>query len=79
MKVKEEIKVTIEKGTVIPIKEGGKYLLILPKDANIKEISKAIAKFFAPTPVFVLAVNEVTDIKIAQLLSGEVGNSEVSS
>jgi len=53
----------------IPIKKDGKYLVILPKDANIKQISQALAKFFAPVPVFCLAVNDVTDVKIAELLN----------
>jgi len=52
----------------IPIKKNGKYLVILPKDANIKAIAPALATFFNPTPVFVLAVNDVTDVKIAELL-----------
>lgn len=52
----------------ISIKKNGKYLVILPKDAQIEKISVALAKFFNPTPVFILSANDVNDIKIAELL-----------
>lgn len=67
----EAIQIQVMSASIINIKPGGKYLLVLPKDAQINKIAPAVAKFFDPIPVFVLAVNEVTDVKIAELLDGE--------
>lgn len=61
-------KIIIEPSKAFKIDKKGKYLLILPKDAKLKALAPAIGKFFAPAPVFVLAVNDVNDIKIAELL-----------
>lgn len=69
-KTKEEVRVTIEKGNLYEINPKGKYLLILPKDANIQLISSAISEFFKPAQVFVLAANDLTEIKIAELVTG---------
>lgn len=55
---------------VLEIKENGKYLMILPKDARIKEIAEALQEFYSPTKFFCLAVNDVNDIKIAELVEG---------
>lgn len=61
----------IEEGKIFKLEPNGKYLLILPKDSEITKISAALTKFFKPTKFFVLAVNDVTEIKIAELLSNE--------
>ena len=61
----------IKEGSLIEIKPNGKYLLIMPTDAHVKDISIAISQFFDPTPVFVLAANDVNSIKIAELVEGK--------
>lgn len=68
---KKKLEIEIKKANVFELKPEGKYLLILPKDAKVKEISSAIGRFFEPAKVFVLAVNNVTEIKIAELLEEE--------
>jgi len=51
------------------LKKGSKYLLILPVDAKTSTIAPAIAKFFGDdTPVFVLAAQDVNEIKLAELM-----------
>ena len=66
----EEIKVTLEKANLYEINPNGRYLIVMPKDANLRTISEAISAFFQPAKVFVLAVNDVTEIKIAELVAG---------
>lgn len=61
-------KLIIEKGKAFKINKKGKYLLIMPDDAKIATIAPAIAKFFEPTPVFVLVTKDVNEIKLAELI-----------
>lgn len=61
-------KIIIEKGKAFKISSRSKYLLILPNDAKIKELAPAVAKFFEPTPVFVLVAKDVNQIKLAELI-----------
>lgn len=68
---KQEIKVSLEKANLYEINPQGKYLIVMPKDANLRLISEAISTFFEPAKVFVLAVNDVTEIKIAELVAGK--------
>lgn len=65
---KETLNVIFEKASVVNFTPGHKYLMILPKDAKITEIAAALSNFFTGIKIFVLAVNDVTDIKIAELL-----------
>ena len=61
-------KLIIEKGKAFKINKKGKYLLIMPDDADIASIAPAIAKFFDPVPVFVLVAKDVTQIKLTELI-----------
>lgn len=67
-KSKEKIEVHIIPSKTFEIKPGHKYLMIMPKDAQLNKIAKAISNYFDPVPVFLLAVNDVNEIKIAELL-----------
>ncbi len=64
----KKIKVEIVKAKVFEINPKGKYLLIMPVDADLKRIAPALSEFFKPTPVFVLAAQDVNDIKITELI-----------
>jgi hypothetical protein len=70
---KYKIKMIIEKGKAFKINKHGKYLLVMPRDAKLDKLAPAIAKFFDPVPVFVLAVNDIDDIKLTELIE-EVDN-----
>jgi DNA mismatch repair protein MutH len=61
-------KLIIEKGKAFKINKHGKYLLVMPSHANVNALAPAIAKFFDPVPVFVLAVNDVNDVKLTELV-----------
>ena len=64
----------LQEGKIFNIESSGKYLVIVPKDAQIKELANALGKFMKPAKLFVLAVNEVSDIKIAELLENDKTN-----
>ena len=53
------------------IKANGKYLLILNEDAQIQRVATAIGKFFKPSQFFVLAVRDVNQVKLTELLLEE--------
>lgn len=61
-------KLVIENGKAFKISSRGKYLLILPDSANITQLAPAVAKFFDPTPVFVLVTKDINQIKLAELI-----------
>lgn len=69
-KIKGSIQTTVKFIPAKPfeLKAGHKYLLILPKAADIDKLANAISAFFDPCPVFILGVNDVTEVKIAELL-----------
>ncbi len=56
------------KGTIFELEGKKRYLVILPKNAEIKQLGEELGRFFHPCPVFVLAVNDVNDVKIAELI-----------
>ena len=58
----------LNKAKVLEIKKDGRYLLIMPKDSQLTKIAPAIEKLFGKSKVLVLAVNDVNEIKIAELL-----------
>lgn len=71
-------KLIIEKGKAFKINKKSKYLLIMPNDAKIQSLAPAIAKFFEPTPVFVLIAKDVTDIKLAELVEEAEAGGELA-
>ena len=56
------------KGTIFELEGKKRYLVILPKNAEIKLLGEELGRFFYPCPVFCLAVNDVDDVKIAELI-----------
>ena len=64
----------LQEGKIFNIESTGKYLVIVPKDAQIKELAKALGTFMKPAKLFILAVNEVSDIKIAELIENDKTN-----
>lgn len=56
-------------GTVFEIKPNGRYLIILPENAELKYIEPAIKDLFGDAKVLVLAARDVSQIKIAELLN----------
>lgn len=63
--------VEITKGNLFEINPKGKYLIIFPKDAQIRQISEALGTFFKPAQVFCLAAQDVNSIKITELIGEE--------
>ena len=61
----------LQEGKIFKIESTGRYLIIVPKDAEIKQLASALGTFMKPAKLFVLAVNDVNDIKIAELLENE--------
>ena len=61
----------LQEGKIFKIESTGRYLVIVPKDAQIKQLASALGTFMKPAKLFVLAVNEVSSIKIAELIEGE--------
>ena len=68
-------KLIIEKGKAFKISSKSKYLLIMPETANVATLAPALAKFFEPTPVFVLAAKDVSQIKLAELIEEHENNT----
>ena len=64
----------LQEGKIFKIEPTGKYLVIVPKDAEIKQLANALGTFMKPAKLFVLAVNQVSSIKIAELLENEKNN-----
>lgn len=61
-------KIEIVPAKVIPIKKNAKYLLILPRISNSKDLSDALTAFFGETKFLVIEAKDLTNIKIAELL-----------
>ena len=61
----------LQEGKIFKIEPTGRYLIIVPEDAQIKQLASALGAFMEPAKLFVLAVNEVSSIKIAELIEGE--------
>ena len=75
-KTAEVFQIQVMPGHVIKIHENSKYLLILPKDAKINsEFETALKKFFGTAHIFVLAVNDITQYKLAEIYGPEVGGA----
>ena len=64
----------LQEGKIFKIESTGRYLVIVPKDAEIKQLANALGRFMKPSKLFVLAVDQVSDIKIAELLENEKTN-----
>lgn len=67
----KDFNITLQTGKVFKLEPNGKYLVIVSKDAEIKQLSAALGEFMKPAKLFVLAVNQVSDIKIAELLEND--------
>lgn len=61
-------KFIIEKGFVFEIKPNGKYLIIMQKTMNLKELSAALQAFFSPAKVMILGAEDVNQFKLTELL-----------
>ena len=61
----------LQEGKIFKIKSTGRYLVIVPEDAEIKRLASALGTFMKPAKLFILAVNDVSSIKIAELIEGE--------
>lgn len=61
----------LQEGKIFKIESTGRYLVIVPEDAEIKQLANALGTFMKPAKLFVLAVNEVSSIKIAEIIEGE--------
>lgn len=65
--MKQQIEILPAKA--IKIQKKGKYLLILPRISNSKELSDALTKFFGEAVFFVLESKDVNAVKIAELVN----------
>lgn len=61
-------KYIVEAGEAFELKPGNKYLLIVQEAQELSAISRALSAFFEDTPVFILAVKDVTQVKLAELV-----------
>lgn len=63
--------IEIVHATVNKFEKGSKYLLILPVINNASEVTAALQKFLGDeVQVFVIAVKDVSAVKIAELVGG---------
>lgn len=67
-KLPKKIELEIAKASTLDLIPGHKYLMIFPKDAKLDELQVALAGFFPEVKFFCLAVNDVSQYKIAELL-----------
>mgnify|MGYP001558944608 CR=1 FL=1 len=63
--------IQLNDGKLFKFEPNGKYLIVVSKDAEIKQLASALGEFMKPAKLFVLAVNQVSDIKITELLQNE--------
>jgi hypothetical protein len=61
-------KIIIETGKAIRLRKGAKYLLILPRIANSKELSTALTEFFGDIKFFAIESKDVNAVKIAEFM-----------
>ena len=50
------------------IKPNHKYLMIMPKDAQLNQFANAFKVFAPNSPIFILAVNDINQVKLAELM-----------
>lgn len=69
---KSKLKIEIVKGTAFELKPDGKYLLIVNRKdvdkGDLKQLDPALKAFFGETKVMAIFADQMTDIKIAELL-----------
>ena len=64
--------IDISFSTTYKFEKGSKYLIILPVIRNADVVTAALQKFLGDDiQVFVIAVKDVTSVKIAELMGGE--------
>lgn len=63
-----KIRLEIIQARALELKPGHKYLMIMPKDSKVIELQDALKKYLPDVGIFVLAVNDVNDIKLAELI-----------
>lgn len=73
---KEKTIIQVAEGKVFEIKPNGKYLLILPQLNVNSDLNAALLKFFGKKQVLAVAVDDVNEVKIAELLEENVNQEE---
>lgn len=61
-------KIEITPAKVIHIKKNAKYLLVMPRIENSKELSDALTRFFGNVKFFILEAKDVNAIKIMEVM-----------
>ena len=67
-KTKSKVEIKIYPGVAHKLQAGHKYLLIIKEGGDLSVVGKAIKDFFADTPIFVLAMKDLNDAKIAEIV-----------
>lgn len=72
-KAVKEPQVMLYPGKVFEMKDDAKYLLIFPATdhGDLASLNKILGKFFGDKKVLALFVNDVNDVKIAELLEAD--------
>lgn len=62
--------VTLQEGKIFELKENAKYLLVFPtvEKGDLEGLNDVLSKFFGEKKVIALFVNDINDVKIAELL-----------
>lgn len=76
----KKIELEVIQAKTLELKPGHKYLMIMPVDASLRELQEAMAKWAPEVKIFVLAANDVSDIRIAEILKeDEEKNGTISN
>ena len=71
----KKIELEIAKASTLELKPGHKYIMIFPKDAKLQELQQGLHALIGDTDIqiFMLAVNDVNQYKIAELMQEKEG------